>query len=30
MFDTTVVAKKMKEIRKSRGCKHYGDWNYVE
>ena len=30
MIDTTVVAKKMKEVRKSKGCKHYGDWNYVE
>ncbi len=30
MFDTTVVAKKIKGVRMNRICKHYEDWNYVE
>jgi|GEM_PF-6083424 hypothetical protein len=30
MFDTTVVAKKIKEVRMSRICKHYEDWSYME
>lgn len=30
MFDTTVVAKEIKEVRMSRICKHYEDWSYME
>lgn len=30
MFDTTVVAKKIKEVRMSRICKYYEDWSYME
>ncbi len=29
MFDTTVVAKKIKEVRMSRICKHYDDCSYM-